>query len=51
VRVEYPSYDGTGSIPVMVSVLIDPDGFVVELNQLLIDAPQAKPAPQSTQGQ
>ena len=34
-RVEYPSYDGKGTIPVMVSVLIDPDGFVIELNQLL----------------
>ncbi len=31
----YPSYDGKGTIPVMVSVLTDPDGFVVELNQLL----------------
>lgn len=36
----YPSYDGSGTIPVMVSVLTDPDGFVVELNQLLVDAPQ-----------
>ena len=36
-RREYPSYDGTGTIPVMVSVLTDPDGFVVELNQLLTD--------------
>ena len=36
-RREYPSYDGTGMIPVMVSVLTDPDGFVVELNQLLTD--------------
>ena len=34
---EYPSYDGTGKIRVMVSVLTDPDGFVVELNQLLTD--------------
>ncbi len=34
---EYPSYDGTGKIRVMVSVLTDPDGFVVELNQLLSD--------------
>ncbi|MCH9696005.1 MAG: VOC family protein [Gammaproteobacteria bacterium] len=32
---EYPSYDGEGTIPVMVSVLTDPDGFVIELNQLL----------------
>ncbi|MGI9237385.1 MAG: VOC family protein [Woeseiaceae bacterium] len=36
-RREYPSYDGTGTIPVMVSVLTDPDGFVIELNQLLAD--------------
>ncbi len=36
-RTEYPSYDGTGTIPVMVSVITDPDGFVVELNQLLTD--------------
>lgn len=34
---EYPSYDGSGKIKVMVSVLTDPDGFVVELNQLLTD--------------
>ena len=39
-RVEYPSYDGTGSIPVLVSVLTDPDGFVIELNQLLVDLPK-----------
>lgn len=38
-RVEYPSYDGKGAIPVMVSVLTDPDGFVIELNQLLVDKP------------
>ena len=35
-RREYPSYDGKGTIPVMVSVLTDPDGFVIELNQLLV---------------
>ena len=34
---EYPSYDGDGTISVNVSVLTDPDGFVVELNQLLED--------------
>ena len=39
-RIEYPSYDGEGTIPVMVSVLTDPDGFVVELNQLLVESPQ-----------
>ncbi|GAB5415683.1 MAG: hypothetical protein Cons2KO_32860 [Congregibacter sp.] len=33
----YPSYDGKGTIPVMVSVIRDPDGFVIELNQLLVD--------------
>lgn len=33
----YPSYDGKGTIPVMVSVLTDPDGFVIELNQLKAD--------------
>ena len=32
---QYPSYDGEGTISVNVSVLTDPDGFVVELNQLL----------------
>ncbi len=31
----YPNYDGSGTIEVMVSVLTDPDGFVVELNQVL----------------
>ncbi len=39
--VEYPSYDGDGVIPVMVSVVIDPDGFVIELNQLL-ESPREK---------
>jgi catechol 2,3-dioxygenase-like lactoylglutathione lyase family enzyme len=39
-RVEYPSYDGKGTIPVRVSVLTDPDGFVIELNQLLVENPQ-----------
>lgn len=33
----YPSYDGSGTISVNVSVLTDPDGFVVELNQLMED--------------
>ena len=36
-RTEYPSYDGGGTIPVIVSSLTDPDGFVLELNQLLTD--------------
>ena len=39
-RIEYPSYDGSGTIPVLVSALVDPDGFVIELNQLLIEQPQ-----------
>lgn len=34
-QVNYPSYDGSGSISVMVSTIRDPDGFIVELNQLL----------------
>ena len=33
----YPSYDGKSRIPVLSSILIDPDGHVVELNDLLID--------------
>lgn len=37
-QVNYPSYDGSGTIPVMVSVITDPDGFVIELNQLLVDS-------------
>lgn len=36
-QTNYPSYDGKGTIPVMVSVIQDPDGFTVELNQLLVD--------------
>lgn len=32
---EYPSPDGKGSIAVRVSVVWDPDGYFVELNQLL----------------
>lgn len=31
----YPSYDGKGTISVMVSVIRDPDGFIIELNQLM----------------
>ena len=33
----YPSYDGKTTIPVMVSVIRDPDGFIIELNQLLVE--------------
>jgi len=31
----YPSPDGTGTIPVRVSAVWDPDGYFIELNQLL----------------
>lgn len=33
--IEYPAPDGHGTIPVLVSVLYDPDGYFVELNKLL----------------
>lgn len=36
----YPGYGGKGVIPVMVSTLTDPDGYVVELNELLVDKPR-----------
>lgn len=39
-RTTYPGYDGKQTIPVMVSTLTDPDGFVVELNELLVDKPR-----------
>jgi len=32
---KYPSYDGEGVLRVKVSKFYDPDGFLVELNQLL----------------
>ena len=31
----YPSPDGKGTIPVRVSAVWDPDGYFIELNQLL----------------
>lgn len=34
---KFPSYDGKGIVRVIVSVLTDPDGFVVVLNQRLED--------------
>lgn len=34
-RVEYPAPGGEGVIPVMVSMVRDPDGYFVELNQIL----------------
>jgi catechol 2,3-dioxygenase-like lactoylglutathione lyase family enzyme len=36
----YPGYGGQGRIPVIVSTLRDPDGFTVELNQVLVAQPQ-----------
>lgn len=33
----YPGYNGGPPIPVRVSILTDPDGYIVELNQLLTD--------------
>ncbi|HSN72503.1 MAG TPA: VOC family protein [Steroidobacteraceae bacterium] len=33
--IEYPAPGGEGTIPVLVSVLYDPDGYFVELNKLL----------------
>ena len=33
--VEYPAYSGDGVIRVRMSALRDPDGFTIELNQLL----------------
>lgn len=36
----YPSYDGKGRIPARVSILVDPDGHVVEYNQLMMDPAQ-----------
>lgn len=34
-RVEYPSPDGKGSIPVLFSSVYDADGFFIEINKLL----------------
>jgi len=31
----YPSYDGKGIIKVLVSIFYDPDGFLIEYNQVL----------------
>ena len=40
--IEYPSYDGTGTIPVRVSIISDPDGFVLEVNEPLVDLDVAR---------
>ena len=45
---QYPSPDGKGTIPVRVSAVWDPDGYFIELNQLLGDA--AGTAPPSSPG-
>jgi len=36
-HVEYPGYDGKSKIKVLVSTFYDPDGFLVEFNELLDD--------------
>lgn len=40
---QYPSPDGKGTIPVRVSAVWDPDGYFIELNQLLGDAAGTAP--------
>ncbi len=37
---QYPGYGGKGVIKVNVSTIIDPDGFVLELNQVLSGLPE-----------
>lgn len=37
VETTYPGYGGKPPIPVRLSTLRDPDGFTIELNQLLVD--------------
>ncbi len=39
IETSYPSYDGKGKIRVLTSGLQDPDGFVIEVNQLLDELP------------
>jgi catechol 2,3-dioxygenase-like lactoylglutathione lyase family enzyme len=34
-QVDYPAPEGTGTIPVLVTYLWDPDGYFVELNKIL----------------
>lgn len=34
-RIDYPSPDGKGTIPVLATFLWDPDGFFVEVNKIL----------------
>jgi catechol 2,3-dioxygenase-like lactoylglutathione lyase family enzyme len=42
--IEYPAPDGKGTIPVRVSAVWDPDGYFIELNQLLGEAAGSRPA-------
>lgn len=35
--VNYPNYDGSGTIPVKVSIVSDPDGFILEINEPLVE--------------
>ncbi len=48
-RTTYPGYGGKGVIPVLVSTLTDPDGYAIELNELLVEDPRrgdtSAPAP------
>ena len=37
----YPGYGGKGVIPVLVSTLTDPDGYAIELNELLVGNPRS----------
>jgi catechol 2,3-dioxygenase-like lactoylglutathione lyase family enzyme len=41
----YPGYGGKGTIPVLVSVITDPDGYVIELNELQVADPRQVVAP------
>ena len=34
---EYPGYGGKGKIRVLVSKFYDPDGYILEVNQILSD--------------
>lgn len=40
----YPGYGGKGVIPVLVSTLTDPDGYAIELNELLVENPRSNDA-------
>ena len=38
----YPSYDGKGVINVMFSAFYDPDGYYIELNEVLDGLPMTR---------